>query len=94
LRELLDNLLPETMTSPDQMVRDDDFNLCEDIGELLHNHHLVSVADAACKLDRSEDEIRDCARRYPERFGLLNGPPAVIFQPTMQAVDDGEVFSF
>jgi AAA ATPase domain len=94
LRELLDNLLPETMTSPDQTVRDDDFNLCEDIGELLHNHHLVSVADAACKLDRSEDEIRDCARRYPERFGLLNGPPAVIFQPTMQAVDDGEVFSF
>jgi AAA ATPase domain len=88
LRELIDTLLPETITSPDKTANDD-FNLCEDIGELLHNHHLVSVADAACKLDRNEDEIKDCARRYPERFGLLNGPPAVIFQPTMLAVDDG-----
>ncbi|MBO0798848.1 MAG: hypothetical protein J2P31_08485, partial [Blastocatellia bacterium] len=81
LRELINHLLPETM-APDRLVNDADFNLSEDIGELLHNHYLVAVADAACKLERDEDEIGECARRHPERFGLLDGPPAIIFQPT------------
>ncbi|MCI0338100.1 MAG: ATP-binding protein [Acidobacteria bacterium] len=85
LRELLDTLLPETVTSPDQNEDNDDFELCEDISELLHNHNLVSVADAACKLDRDEAVIEACARRHPERFGILNGPPAVIFQLTLQS---------
>jgi hypothetical protein len=82
LRDLLDELLPETTTSPERSANAADFNLCEDISELLHNHYLVSVADAACKLERDEDEIEDCVRNYPERFGLLNGPPAIIYQPT------------
>jgi hypothetical protein len=80
LRELLDTLLPEIPVPPDPNAIEDDFNLSEDISELLHNHHVVSVADAACKLDREETVIEACARRHPERFGLLTGPPAVMFQ--------------
>jgi hypothetical protein len=80
LRELLDTLLPEMTDPPDPNANEDDFDLSEDISELLHNHHLVSVADAACKLDREEVMIEACARRHPERFGLLTGPPAVMFQ--------------
>ena len=70
LRDLLDVLLPEV---PATTADDPDFNLCEDISELLHNHFVVSVADAACKLDRAENIIEACARRNPERFGVLNG---------------------
>jgi hypothetical protein len=83
LRELLDTLLPENIDAPDPGAADD-FNMCEDISELLHNHHMVSVADVACKLDQDDGAIESCARRYPERFGLLNGPPAILFQMTLQ----------
>ncbi|HKX31200.1 MAG TPA: ATP-binding protein [Blastocatellia bacterium] len=90
LRELLDLLLPDQAHPPEPGGQDgsDDFDLCEDISELLHNHHLVSVADAACKLDRDETIIEACARRYPERFGLLNGPPAVLFQLALPTSND------
>jgi hypothetical protein len=84
LRELLEALLPDTAMATDESANDDDFDLCEDISELLHNHHVVSVTDAACKLDREEVAIEACARRHPERFGLLNGPPAILFQLTLQ----------
>lgn len=84
LRDLLDVLLPEV---PATTADDPDFNLCEDISELLHNHFVVSVADAACKLDRAENIIEACARRNPERFGVLNGPPPVLFQLTPSAAD-------
>jgi hypothetical protein len=80
LRELLDTLLPDKADPHDLKANEDDFDLSEDISELLHNHHLVSVADAACKLDREEITIEACVRRHPERFGLLTGPPAVMFQ--------------
>lgn len=82
LRDLLDALLPETAATPSQVADEADFNLCEDISELLHLHYVVSVADAACRLDRDEVTVEACARRYPERFGLLNGPPALLFQLT------------
>lgn len=82
LRELLDALLPEAAATAQQVTNETDFNLCEDISELLHVHYVVSVTDAACRLDRDEAQVESCARRHPERFGLLNGPPALLFQLT------------
>jgi hypothetical protein len=84
LRELLDALLPDFGASPGPNPGDEDFDLCEDLGELLNNHYLVSVEDAAFRLDRAAAEIETCARRHPERFGLLDGPPAVMFQLTLK----------
>ncbi len=84
LRELLEALLPDAAALSNHNSNDDDFDLCEDISELLNNHHLVSVADVACRLDLDEAVIEACARRHPERFGLLDGPPEVIFQLTLQ----------
>jgi len=88
LRELLDALLPEAAATAQQVADETDFNLCEDISELLHVHYVVSVTDAACRLDRDETQVESCARRHPERFGLLNGPPALLFQlaPAMSEV--------
>ena len=85
LRELLDEVLPEN-----NGFNDEDFEICDDLNELLHNHHLVSVTDAAFRLGCDEDRIESLARLHPERFGLLNGPPAVLFQLTLQAPDSAD----
>ena len=85
LRELLDEILPENSG-----FNDDDFEICDDLNELLHNHHLVSVTDAAFRLGCDEARIESLARLHPERFGLLNGPPAVLFQLTLQAPDSAD----
>jgi hypothetical protein len=89
LCDLLDEILPEAK-SREEGFSGEDFELCEDLGELLQNHYLVSVADAACRLDRHESIIEEAARRYPERFGLLNGPPALLFQLTLQHQENNQ----
>ena len=85
LRDLLEAVLPDPSQIDTAVGGDPDFDLCEDISELLHLHHLVSVVDLACRLEREESAIEACARRHPERFGLLTGPPPVLFQLTLQA---------
>src|SRR5262245_44877107 len=90
LRDLLDFILPEAGARVKEETGGADFEICEDIGELLQNHYLVSVADAACRLDHQESVIEETARRYPERFGLLNGPPALLFQLTLQNTDSNQ----
>jgi hypothetical protein len=85
LRELLDEVLPEN-----NGFNDEDFEICDDLNELLNNHHLVSVTDAAFRLGCDEARIESLARLHPERFGLLNGPPAVLFQLTLQAPDSAD----
>jgi hypothetical protein len=34
------------------------------------------------ELGLTREEVRDCARRHPMRFGLLDGPPVVVFEAT------------
>ncbi len=92
LRDLLEAILPDAAPTGDQSADDPEFELCEDISELLYHHHLVSAADVACRLDRDESLIENCARRHPQRFGLLNGPPAVLFQLTLQPVSGDQDF--
>ena len=75
LQDLLDDLLPES--SP---VEADDFAFSEDLAELLHRHYLLKLDDAACLLTVDAAAVEACARRQADRFGLLDGPPAVLFQ--------------
>lgn len=91
LRDLLEAVLPDPSQIDTAVGGDPDFDLCEDISELLHLHHLVSVVDLACRLEREESAIEACARRHPERFGLLTGPPPVLFQLTLQAPETAAV---
>jgi hypothetical protein len=86
LKDLLDDLLPQK--SPDET---DDFALCEDIAELLHRHYLVKLEDAACMLKAEAAAVEECARRHADRFGLLDGPPAVLFQLTTETAEVQEV---
>jgi hypothetical protein len=86
LRDLLEALLPDGATliptSPAT-----DFDLSEDIGELLALHHLLSVEYLAMRLEQEPSTIESCARNHPERFGLLAGPPAILFQPLWQPIN-------
>lgn len=79
LKDLLDDLLPESSA-----VETDDFALSEDLAELLHRHYLVKLDDAACMLAADAAAVETCARRHADRFGLLDGPPAVLFQLTAE----------
>lgn len=86
LRDLLEDVLPEARTSTQSEA---DFDLAEDIAELLQNHHLVSLEDAAARLEREPRVVEECARRHSERFGLLDGPPAVLFQLVSESIETG-----
>lgn len=41
---------------------------------------IIEAAAAARELSLSTEEVASCARRHPMHFGLLEGPPLVLFQ--------------
>jgi hypothetical protein len=47
---------------------------------LIRERKIMAAASAATELDLALEEVSECARRYPMRFGLLDGPPLVIFE--------------
>ncbi len=58
--------------------------LYDDLLELIQTHRVMPLCEAAEQLSRSEAEIEDCVSRYSDRFGLLAGPPPVIFEATTE----------
>lgn len=48
--------------------------------ELLNRHRLMEADAASRELSLSMEEVASCARRYPMHFGLLEGPPLVLFE--------------
>jgi len=49
---------------------------------LVKERKIVAADSAAGELGLTREEVRDCARRHPMRFGLLDGPPVVVFEAT------------
>jgi hypothetical protein len=47
---------------------------------LLNRQKVVEAQAAARELSLSAEEVASCARRYPMHFGLLEGPPLVLFE--------------
>jgi hypothetical protein len=47
----------------------------------------MSVEDAAGMLEWEMAAVNECALRHTDRFGLLSGPPAVLFQLTNEMGD-------
>ncbi len=47
---------------------------------LLAERKIVAAEVAAQELSMTVEEVSACARRHPMRFGLLAGPPMVLFQ--------------
>lgn len=82
LRDLLEAILPRSGSAEPRLETiNSEFNLSEDIGELLALHFILSIDYLSVRLDRPSTLIEECVRQNPHRFGLLTGPPAVVFQP-------------
>lgn len=62
--------------------------LCERLTELLQAHHLLSVEDAAFLMDDEPVAVAECAQRYQDRFGVLNGPAKVLFKLSNESAAD------
>jgi hypothetical protein len=50
------------------------------LAALLAERKVVAAEIAARELSMTMEEVSACARRHPMRFGLLAGPPMVLFQ--------------
>jgi hypothetical protein len=48
--------------------------------ELLNRNRLMEADAAGRELSLSTEEVASCARRYPMHFGILEGPPLVLFE--------------
>ena len=47
---------------------------------LLSQHRVMEADAAGRELSLSTEEVASCARRYPMHFGILEGPPLVLFE--------------
>jgi hypothetical protein len=47
---------------------------------LVNERKIIAADAAAAELKLTPEEVTECARRNPMRFGVLDGPPVVVFQ--------------
>ena len=53
----------------------------DELMELMNAEHVLAVEEAASRLDWPPERVESVARENPQQVGLLQGPPAVLFQP-------------
>jgi hypothetical protein len=76
LHELLEDVLSYPgITEPEP----EDVRLFDDLTELLGQRYLLPLDEAAAVLERPPADLEACARQHPQQFGLLGGPPPVLF---------------
>jgi hypothetical protein len=61
-----------------------------DLIEIVLREHVIDVDQAARELQQSPAILLDLARSQPERFGLLYGPPALLFELVGTSRDEQE----
>lgn len=76
LREFLDSLFTGDSEEP---VAEQKLDRVQDLAALLERRCVLSLADAAAELGHPAPELEGLARANPTRFGLLEGPPLVLF---------------
>jgi len=76
LRNLVQNVVPEITTTTTAPAAD----LAVELAALLAEQHLLPLEEAARRLNRPVADIEHVVRNSAEQFGLLCGPPPVIFQ--------------
>jgi hypothetical protein len=81
LPQSLKDLLEDVLTNrPTTEAGGSDASLADDITELLQQRHILSTADIASALQHSAEKVETAAQQHPDRFGVLTGPPAVLFE--------------
>ena len=79
----LDNLPPQLEELRDELivkVPDPEDTPRTELLALLNRHKIMEAEAAGRELSLSTEEVTSCARRYPMHFGLLEGPPLVLFE--------------
>ncbi len=80
LRDLIDALAAAAVRTPPPA----DPEIRTDLLRLLAGRNLISLNEAAMLLHRSVDDLAAAACNSPEQFGLLTGPPQVVFQYVLE----------
>jgi len=81
LVELLEAIFPEGPSSAGDVIYDA-------LLELVQHSRLIRLTDAAHALGRSAEELDACLERFPDQFGVLRGPPKVVFDLAFEGVED------
>jgi hypothetical protein len=50
------------------------------LSELVSGRKVIEIEAATRELSLQAEEVIACARRHPMHFGLLEGPPLVLFE--------------
>ena len=78
---ILDNLEPALDQLRDELlIKPPEDPVKPKLQALLSRRKVLVAATAARELSLSDVEVASCARRYPMHFGLLEGPPVVLFE--------------
>jgi len=78
---ILDNLEPALDQLRDELlIKPPEDPVKPKLQALLSRRKVLVAATAARELSLSAVEVASCARRYPMHFGLLEGPPVVLFE--------------
>jgi hypothetical protein len=77
----LSNLPPQLERLRDDLIgREPTDPALAKLAALLAERKVLAAEVAAKELSMTMEEVSACARRNPMRFGLLAGPPMVLFQ--------------
>ncbi len=60
----------------------------DELIELINREHVLAVEQALAELGWPTDRVEAIVRDNPQQVGLLEGPPAVLFQPVAAGVSD------
>lgn len=63
--------------------------LLEELGALLALERMVLLEELAQRLERPRAAIHDLARNHPGRFGILEGPPGLVFDLAGITAEEG-----
>ncbi len=79
---LLENMPPQLDQLREELVgrESDPDPVLPKLAALLSQRKVIEGNAAASELSSNLEEISACARRNPMRFGLLAGPPVVLFE--------------
>ncbi|MEZ5354984.1 MAG: ATP-binding protein [Bryobacteraceae bacterium] len=81
-RWALDNLPPQLEQFRDQLFETSPADpLLAGLSELVYRERVISAEQAALRISHSLEEVARCALSHPMQFGVLEGPPLVLFQP-------------
>jgi hypothetical protein len=72
----LQQLLQETLQGADG----GGDQIYDDLLELVQQRRVIPLTQAAQHLEHELSDVERCVRRHSDQFGLLTGPPAVVFE--------------